>query len=110
MSAPEDRSGVVVDDVEETAAYLHRHPPFAAAVDAERRRLAIGAEVEVRDRALASARELILDSHGFVCIYKRPADPSGRRYGGYCDDCPVSLGLSHGDSRLVCTLSRNYSQ
>lgn len=63
------------------------------------------AELDSARKALALAREAILRSAKFTCIHE------GKR--GYCDFCPIgdlAGKIAYNDSKLICTLHREYSK
>jgi hypothetical protein len=84
-------------------------------------------ELQAAQEALIVARKAILKAAGYTCIHDRIPDEHGRRYGGYCDSCPVSrIGMpawvqvgpqerrptpeEQQADRLICRLGRSYGK
>jgi hypothetical protein len=67
------------------------------------------AELDNAEAALELARVEMLRLAKFTCIHNNGQSSRNR---GYCDACPAGdlSNLPYMSSKLICTLSRNYSQ
>lgn len=75
-------------------------------------------EVAIRDEVLAVARVELLKALDYGCWHDVKRETFLGHSMGYCDDCPIgshdgAFGLKspvYHKSKLLCTLSRNYSK
>lgn len=66
--------------------------------------------LQERNEALEKAKQIILKESQFTCIHTKSMTSRNGKYGGYCDDCPISKNIDRTSSKHICISSRNYSK